>query len=103
MREKLVEHNKNTPFLSHFVWYAKVPYYYDIETKMLRALRSRAARSGVGAVRRYGSIRHNAALSVDLAERRDRKTTIICTVGPSSWHRDGLRSLLLRGHERDAA
>ena len=47
--------------------------------------------------RHYGSIRHNAALSVDLAERRDRKTTIICTVGPSSWHRDGLRSLLLRG------
>lgn len=58
---------------------------------------ARQVRSAGRQLRHYGSIRHNAALSVDLAERRDRKTTIICTVGPSSWHRDGLRSLLLRG------
>lgn len=47
--------------------------------------------------RYYGSISHNASLTVDLQENRDRKTTIVCTVGPSSWHREGIRNLLLRG------
>ena len=45
----------------------------------------------------YGSISHNARLAVDLDENRDRKTSIVCTVGPSSWHPQGIRELLLRG------
>jgi len=45
----------------------------------------------------YGSISHNAGLTVDLEERLDRKTSIVCTVGPSTWHPEGIKSLLLRG------
>ena len=45
----------------------------------------------------YGSISHNANLAVDLNENVDRKTTIVCTVGPASWHPEGIRALLLRG------
>ena len=45
----------------------------------------------------YGSISHNAGLTVDLQENKDRKTKIVCTVGPASWHEEGIRDLLVRG------
>ena len=52
---------------------------------------------GTGFRRSYGSLRHNAAIRVQGTERRDRKTAIVCTVGPASWHKEGIRELLLRG------
>ena len=38
---------------------------------------------------------HNAALQYDLLAAMDRKTSIICTIGPASA--GSLRELLLRG------
>ena len=58
-----------------------------------RLLKTRATTT----LRCYGSISHNAQLSVDLDENLDRKTSIVCTVGPSTWHEEGIRDLLLRG------
>jgi pyruvate kinase len=64
---------------------------------MLRNLLRNSSRLQNYARKSYGSISHNAGLSVDLDERLDRKTSIICTVGPASWHREGIKDLLLRG------
>jgi len=47
--------------------------------------------------RGIASLTHNAKLGYDVSERRERKTSIVCTVGPASWHREGLRQLLQRG------
>jgi len=43
------------------------------------------------------TIGHNAKIDMDLPENNDRKTRIICTVGPSTWDTDGIRGLLERG------
>jgi pyruvate kinase len=47
--------------------------------------------------RRIGTVGHNASLNVDLPEKQDRKTKIICTVGPSTWDPEGIQGLLERG------
>ena len=36
-------------------------------------------------------------MDMDLPENFDRKTRIVCTVGPSTWDNDGIRKLLDRG------
>ena len=43
------------------------------------------------------TIGHNASIDMDLPENFDRKTRIICTVGPSTWDREGIHGLLQRG------
>ena len=47
--------------------------------------------------RYISTIGHNASMDMDLPENFDRKTRIICTVGPSTWDNDGIRKLLDRG------
>ena len=47
---------------------------------------------------RWGnSLAHNMRLSLQNVDKlkQDRKTSIICTVGPSTWHREGIRSLII--------
>ena len=43
------------------------------------------------------TIGHNASIDMDLPENFDRKTRIICTVGPSTWSKEGMHGLLQRG------
>ena len=47
--------------------------------------------------RTIGTVGFNAKLDVDLPEKLDRKTKIVCTVGPSTWDKSGIKGLLNRG------
>ena len=42
------------------------------------------------------SIEHNSSLKYDRIARRDRKTSIVCTVGPSTWEKPQLYELLMK-------
>ena len=58
-------------------------------------LRGGGATRPRGGLRASSTVAHNAALQYDLLAAMDRKTSIICTIGPASA--GSLRELLLRG------
>ena len=68
-----------------------------ISARRLWSKKAYGFRKWNGAHACISTIGHNASIDMDLPENFDRKTRIICTVGPSTWSKEGMHGLLQRG------